>query len=335
MLFHSGKVIREAVGLTPLDKTLTTPYNGSAITRRRKFRESGWLLIGGLVLSAQRFDPAQYKAGQRREWDQAAEAWKRWWPTLERTMKVVSDRLVELARVQEGQRVLDIATGIGEPAVTAARRVGPAGRVVATDISPHMLEIASERVAAEGLSNIEFVEADAEALDFPENSFDAVLCRFALMFLPDVNAVLQRVLKLLVPGGRFAAAVWGPAEKVPMTSVPMAVIRRELNLPAPEPGTPGAFSLADPDLLKEIFVSAGFSAVHTERLMVSYEMASAEEFVSFRRDVAAHITVLVSSEPPERQKEIWRAVVDAMSPYVASDGKLRVENEAILIVGQR
>jgi SAM-dependent methyltransferase len=286
-------------------------------------------------MTARRFDHKEFKAGQRREWDEAAAGWKRWWPAIERGLQPVGDRLVELAQLAPGQRVLDIATGIGEPAVTAARRVGPAGRVVATDISPHMLEIAAERVAGEGLSNIELRESDAEALDFPESSFDAVLCRFALMFLPDVDGALSRVLSLLVPGGRFAAAVWGRAENVPMTSVPMAVIRRELNLPPPEPGTPGAFSLADPDLLRGRFERAGFSNVHTERATVTYEMASAEEFVRFRRDVAAHISTLVAGEPPNRQEEIWQAVADAMSPYTAENGRLRVENEAILVVGQR
>src|SRR5687768_1070532 len=216
-------------------------------------------------MNAQRFDPTQYKVSQRQEWDQASAGWKKWWPTFERSMQPVSDRLVEMAGVGDGQRVLDIATGIGEPAVTAARRVGPAGRVLAVDLSPQMLEIAAERVAAEGFSNIEFLEADAGALDLPEKSFDAVLCRFGLMFLPDVDAALERVLRLLVPGGRFAAAVWGPPERVPMSSVPMGVIRYELQLPPPAPGTPGLFSLADASHLEETFERAGFSKVRTEQ----------------------------------------------------------------------
>lgn len=291
-------------------------------------------------MNTKSFDPAKYKVGQRQEWDQAAAGWKRWWQTIERSLQPVSDSLVELAEVGQGQRVLDIATGIGEPAVTAARRVGPTGHVVAIDISPQMLQIAAERVAGpelakEGLSKIDFLEVDAEALDFPEKSFDAVLCRFALMFLPDVEAALKRVLRLLVPGGRFAAAVWGPPEKVPMSSVPMGVIRRELQLLPPPPGTPGPFSLADASRLKETFERAGFSRVRTERLAVTLEMASAEEFVSMRRDVAAPIRAMVAEEPPERQEEIWQAVADAMRPYVATDGMLRVENEAILVAGQR
>jgi len=286
-------------------------------------------------MNAQRFDPTQYKVSQRQEWDQASAGWKKWWPTFERSMQPVSDRLVEMAGVGDGQRVLDIATGIGEPAVTAARRVGPAGRVLAVDLSPQMLEIAAERVAAEGFSNIEFLEADAGALDLPEKSFDAVLCRFGLMFLPDVDAALERVLRLLVPGGLFAAAVWGPPERVPMSSVPMGVIRYELQLPPPAPGTPGLFSLADASHLEETFERAGFSKVRTEQLAVKLDMASAEEFVRFRMDISAPIREMVADQPPERREEIWQAIAAAMHPYVAADGRLSVENEAILVVGQR
>ena len=120
-----------------------------------------------------------------------------------------------------------------------------------------------------------------------------------------------------------------------MSSVPMGVIRRELQLPPPPPGTPGPFSLADASRLKETFERAGFSRVRTERLAVTLEMTSAEEFVSMRRDVAAPIRAMVAEEPPERQEEIWQAVADAMRPYGATDGMLRVENDAILVVGQR
>src|SRR5262252_6782045 len=114
------------------------------------------------------FDPNQWKARQRQEWDTVAAGWRAWWPTFERSMQVLNDHLIALAHIEPGQRVLDIATGIGEPAVTAARRVGPSGQVVAIDQSPSMLAIARERIAALGLQNIQFLELDAEQLDLLE-----------------------------------------------------------------------------------------------------------------------------------------------------------------------
>ena len=130
-------------------------------------------------MSTQAFDPIQYKAGQRQLWDTVAPGWKKWWTTQEQAAQPVSDRLVALAEIRPGQRVLDVGTGIGEPALTAAHRVGTAGHVVATDQAPQMLAIAQERALVLGVQNVEFRDMDAEALDFPDGSFDAILSRFA------------------------------------------------------------------------------------------------------------------------------------------------------------
>ena len=111
---------------------------------------------------------------QRQEWDRVAAGWEKWWRTIEDGAQHINDRLLELAEVAPGKRVLDIATGIGEPAVSAAIRVGSAGRVVATDISKQMLDIAWTRASTAGLTNVEFLQADAERLDFPDHSFDAI-----------------------------------------------------------------------------------------------------------------------------------------------------------------
>ena len=118
-------------------------------------------------MTTQQFDPARYKEGQRQEWDAVATGWRKWWEIIEGGARQVSDRMLELAEIQTGQRVLDVATGIGEPAVSAARKVGPTGHVVATDQSPQMLEIARERAASLGLQNMEFKVTDAEALELP------------------------------------------------------------------------------------------------------------------------------------------------------------------------
>jgi len=147
----------------------------------------------------QSFDVQRYKTELRRDWDAAAAGWKKWWPVFERAAQHVSDRLADLAGVKPGSRVLDIATGIGEPAITVARRAGASGRVVAIDQSAGMLAVAGERAAALGLKNIEFRESDAESLAISERDFDAVTCRWGLMFMPDLNAALTRLRDRLAP----------------------------------------------------------------------------------------------------------------------------------------
>jgi enediyne biosynthesis protein CalE5 len=129
-------------------------------------------------------------------------------------VQVVSDKLADLAQIQQGKKILDIGTGVGESALTAARRVGPNGRVTAIDISPQMLAIARERARENGLGNIrEFKHADAESFFLPPSSFDAILSRFVLMFLPNLSEALAIMRQALVPSGRIAAAVWSAPQK--------------------------------------------------------------------------------------------------------------------------
>lgn len=135
-------------------------------------------------------------------WDRVAAGWEKWWPTIEGAAQPVSDRLIDLADVAPGQRVLDIATGIGEPALSAARRVGLAGAIVATDLSARMLAIARARATAAGLRNVELVQADAERLDFPDGSFDAILCRWGLESLSDPARALAAMRRSCVRAAR-------------------------------------------------------------------------------------------------------------------------------------
>ena len=130
-------------------------------------------------------DPAQFRSTQREQWNIAASGWRKWSELIDTAAGSVSERLVELAAIEPGSRVLDVAAGYGEPALTAARKAGPDGGVVATDISAEMLAYGRERAAEAGLENIEFVEADASSLDFPEDSFDAALSRWGIIFEPD------------------------------------------------------------------------------------------------------------------------------------------------------
>jgi SAM-dependent methyltransferase len=157
------------------------------------------------------FDPVEFKQNIRTEWRSAADGWRRWLDVVEGPEggQRHSARLIELAELRPGDRVLDVGGGYGEPSLSAARVVGPEGRVVCTDISAEMLATARERADAASLSNIEFIESDAEELVLEEGSFAAVLSRATLMFLPDVAGTLKRLHRFLEPGGRLAASVWG------------------------------------------------------------------------------------------------------------------------------
>ena len=281
-------------------------------------------------------DPQKFKSAQRQGWDSVAEGWKKWWQTIEASAQVVSDRLVELARIQEGSNVLDIATGIGEPAVTAARKVGPSGKVTAIDLSPAMLSIAKQRARENGLENIiEFQEGDAESLRLPTSQFDAIISRFGLMFLPDLLGTLRTIREALVTDGRMAAAVWSSPQKVPSFVTPLEIVSKETNSPPPPPGTPGPFSLADTNLLRMRFEQAGFQGVEIESGTVNFGLPSAEEYVDFVKSTAAPLTAMMSGLTAARQQEIWNKVMDASKKFADAAGRINFTNEVIYVSARK
>lgn len=286
-------------------------------------------------MSTQPFDSIRYKAGQRQEWNTTAPRWQDWWQHIEPALQPISDRMMELADIRPGHVVLDVATGIGEPAVTAARRVGPSGHVIATDLSAEMLALGQKRVAELGLQNIDFREMDAEALDLPEKSFDIILSRLGLMFLPDPQGALGRMRRLLMPGGRLIAAVWSSPQKVPFARLPMEVAMRELQLPPPAPGMPGVFSLSDANHLERILTEADFARVQIEPMMLTLELASAEDYVRFQQAILAPFNTMLTRYPAELQAKVWQAILEAARKYTTSDGTCRMENELLLASGRR
>jgi ubiquinone/menaquinone biosynthesis C-methylase UbiE len=281
------------------------------------------------------FDPEQYKEAQRRVWDSAAHGWQTWWETFESGAQKLSDRMVELAQIKSGHRVLDLATGIGEPAVTAARHVRPAGLVLATDISAQMLKIARSRAASLGLQDImEFKEGDVETLDLRNRSFDAVLSRWGLMFLPNLVATLKSMREVLVPDGVMSAAVWSTPSKVPMLDTAFSTVRRYVGTTQAS-NIPGPFSLSDANALQHSFVQAGFRDVHIEKLTVTFSFESPESYTRFQQAIAAPIHAMISRETEERKKEIWQAITQAVLQYAGSDNLVNLNNEVICVTARR
>lgn len=268
------------------------------------------------------------------EWQSAAAGWRKWLHVVEAEEggQRHSAKLVELAELQPGASVLDVGGGYGEPSLTAAHTVGPQGRVVCTDISPEMLAVARERAADAGLTNIEFVARDAEELEFDGESFDAILSRATLMFLPDVAGTLKRLRGFLKSGGRLAATVWGP-QPVVQFSAAFPVVVEELALPPPPPGRPGAFALSDQNRLAELVAQAGFRDVETGTVLVIFETDSPEQYTEFIRDVAPQLTTLLSGQPATVVERVWSRVTDAYRRFQGADGRVRTENQAIWFKG--
>jgi enediyne biosynthesis protein CalE5 len=288
------------------------------------------------MTSAVTFGSVAFKEAQRSDWQLAARGWRRWYDVLEAEAagQVVSRKIVEVARLEPGDNVLDVATGYGEPALTAARAVMPGGQVMATDIAPDLLAFGRERARRAGLDNVEFRESDAETLKFPDETFDAVLSRQGLQFLPDVAGTLKRLNSALRSGGRLAAAVWGPPDTVQF-ALPIPIILRELNLPPPPSGRPGPFALGNAQILAQLVADAGFRDIETGTVTAIYEIASAEDLTRWVRDVAPPIARLTDGQPPEVASRVWRQVTAGWTPLLTSKGRVRTSNQAIWVAATK
>jgi SAM-dependent methyltransferase len=279
-------------------------------------------------------EASEFRAGQRESWNTAAAGWRKHNELIDEGGSVVSERLVELAGIEAGNRVLDVAAGYGEPSLTAAKVVGAEGSVVATDISAEMLAYGRERAQAAGLENIEFVESAAIALEFPADSFDAALSRWGIIFDPDGEGAAGRVREMLKPGGRFAIASWGPPERVPFLAVPMRTAMEKLGATPPPPGTPGPLSRPTPEALGGLLEGGGLSGVEVEEVEVTFEWDSPEQFTEFIREIAPPIHALMEGHSDEEKQATWEAITEAARGHAGGDGRVSLSNLVLLASGE-
>ena len=287
-------------------------------------------------MSDPQIDPAAIaiQAGQQRVWNDTARDFSNVTAIAAPAAEVISDRLIALAHVAAGQRVLDIATGVGDPALTAARIVGPSGSVVGIDQAPQMLVAARERATAAGLSNTTFLEGNAQTLDLPAQSFDAVLSRWGLMFFLPLVPALAGFRRVLRPGGYLAAAVWGAPQQVPLISASCAAVFGQLGRPLPPPDAPGPFNLADQDKLAQSLVEAGFSNVRTESLTMSVTFPSTDVFVRFQRATNMLVSTVIAQQPEDQQAALWETVAQTGARMASPDGGITLHNLVICVSGQ-
>jgi enediyne biosynthesis protein CalE5 len=279
-------------------------------------------------------EPVEFRTGQRAQWNGAAGGWKKWSPLIDNGAGVVSERLVELAGIEPGHRVLDVAAGYGEPALTAARRVGEEGEVVATDIAAEMLAFGRERAAAAGLENVRFLESDAAALDFPEGTFDAALSRWGIIFEPEPEATAARIRGFLKPGARMGISSWGTIDRVPMFALTFGVVMKRLQAPPPPPGTPGPLARPTREAIAALLEGGGFSGVEVDEIEVVFDFSSPEEFVTCMREIAPPITAFLSQYPQDVQDDAWAAMSEAARDQAGGDRAFAISNQALLGVGE-
>lgn len=286
-------------------------------------------------MTTQQFNPELYKQTTMQQWDTAAEAWYRWSPLLSRWLGPATETMLDLCQVPTGGRVLDVAAGAGEQTLAAARRVGEKGEVLATDISANILEFARTSARLAGLKNIRTQVVDGEKLNgLDTEPFDAAISRVGLIYFPDQQKALQGMMKQLKKGGKLAAMVYSTADNNPFFSIPVSIIRRRANLPAPLPGQPGPFSLGTAEKLKEIFTQAGLKNAHVETISAPVRVESAAECLQFEQESFGALHQMISGLSESEQDETWQEIEQALKQF-ESNGQFEGPCEMLVAVGTK
>ena len=262
------------------------------------------------------FDPIAFKETTRQQWDGAAEAWDRWSPLLARWLGPATEMMLDMTNVTKGSRVLDVAAGAGEQTMAAARRVGPTGYVLATDLSPGILEHAAAHARLAGYNHVETAVKDGEALaEIRTNPFDAVISRVGLIYFPDQNKALTGMRDHLRDGGRVGAITYAAADLNGFFSIPVGIIRRRAALPAPLVGQPGPFSLGDPDVLAQRLKDAGFKDIEVERVNAPVRLESALECLRFEQESFGALHQMLSGLSAQEQDDAWAEIEEALGAF--------------------
>jgi ubiquinone/menaquinone biosynthesis C-methylase UbiE len=261
------------------------------------------------------FDPTAYKDTTRAQWDEAAAAWHAWGPTLEVWLGEATTLMLDAAGVHTGSTVLDIAAGAGGQSLAAARRTGPTGSVLATDISPVILRYAATAAADAGLTNLWTRQLDGEQLDAELAGFDAAISRLGLMYLPDRARALAGIHRALRPGGRIAAIVFSTPDRNGFFSMPVSIARRRAQLAPPAPGQPGPFSLGRPGVLEQLLRDTGFHNAATQHVPAPLQLPRAADCVRFLRESAGALHQMLSGLPPTERDETWQEIHTELSRF--------------------
>jgi ubiquinone/menaquinone biosynthesis C-methylase UbiE len=271
---------------------------------------------------------------QRRAWAQLAPGWDAWDAVIQAQLGPVGDAIVESLDVAVDQQHLDVASGTGEPGLTVARRARE-GRVVLTDISPEMLEVASRRAAVEGLSHVAAHVCSADDLPFDDASFDSVSMRFGYMFLPDLPRATAELVRVLRLGGRLASSVWVRPEDNPWTSVVLDSVATEVDLPPRDPDAPSMFRCAAPGTVSRLYAAAGLHDVHETDVDVELVTASAQEYWDMISEHVSLVAAALRGTDDDQRARIAERTIEALAPFTRPDGSVHVPGAARVTVGTR
>ena len=275
----------------------------------------------------------QIRDQQKQSWNKFSAGWKKWDELLMDFLKPVGDEIIRLLNPQKDDVVLDVASGTGEPGLTIAAKLS-GGKVIITDLADHMLEIARENATSRGIENIETVTCDVCDLPFPDNTFDAISCRFGFMFFPDMQLAANEMVRVLKPGGKIATSVWNIPEKNFWVTAIMGTINKNMELPPPPPGSPGMFRCAKDGFISDIFSQAGLKNISQTEIFGKLNCKTIDAYWGMQTEVGAPIVAALSKASDDMKEKIKIETYAALIQKYP-DGNINIDSSALVIYGEK
>lgn len=280
-------------------------------------------------------DSQAFKTAVRAQWDRSAQGWNDHTAEIRAWLRLATDAMLDMAGVSPGAAVLDVAAGAGDQTLDIAQRVGPKGRVLATDLSAAILALAQKNAQQAGFSNIQTLVADGEELPVEPASFDAVVCRLGLMFFPDPLQGLRGMHRALRPGGGICTMVFSRPDRNPCLGILMSTALKHAGLPARDPFQPGGLlSLGKPGLADELFRTAGFQKITSTALDAPFRLPTARHYLDFVRSSASPIQQILGRLAPEAADAAWAEMEERLGVFMTAGGWVG-PNELLLTTAKR
>lgn len=275
----------------------------------------------------------QIREQQKASWNKFSPGWKKWDDLMMDFLKPMGDEIIRFIHPKGNDVVLDIAAGTGEPGLTIATML-TGGKVIITDLAEDMLEIARENAANRGIKNIETRACDVTQLPFPDNTFDAISCRFGFMFFPDMLLAAKEMQRVLKPGGRIATSVWNVPEKNFWVTAIMGTIGKNMELPVLPPGSPGMFRCSKDGLISDLFKQAGLKNIIQNEVAGKLNVKTVDVYWNMMNEVGAPIVAALSKADDATKEKIKREVYQLVNEKYP-DGNVMIDSSALVIYGEK
>jgi ubiquinone/menaquinone biosynthesis C-methylase UbiE len=270
---------------------------------------------------------------QKETWNKFSPGWKKWDELTMNFLKPMGDEIIRLLNLKNDAVVLDVAAGTGEPGLTIASHLN-GGKVISTDLAEGMLEIAQENAKIRGIKNFETKVCDVSELPFPDNTFDAISCRFGYMFFPDMALATKEMVRVLKPGGKIATTVWNIPDKNFWITAIMGTIAKNIELPTPVPGAPGMFRCAKEGFMSNLFAQAGLKNISENEVAGKLNCKTVDVYWNLMNDVAAPVVAALNKADETAVENIKKEVYQLVNQKYP-DSNVVIDGSALAIYGEK